>query len=57
MPMQGVPIVADQSLDLRVIANLKVPLPPADEQQEIAEVLLLLTRRHMVATKAVPDSR
>ena len=33
------------------IANLKVPFPPGGEQQEIAELLLLLPRRPAVAAK------
>jgi type I restriction enzyme S subunit len=33
------------------IANLKVPVPRSEEQQEIAELLLLLTRRHQIGTK------
>ena len=33
------------------ISNLLVPLPSREEQEDIAELLLALTRRHQVATK------
>lgn len=39
------------ALTCGLIANLKVPFPRTEEQQEIADVLMLLTRRHKVATK------
>lgn len=39
------------ALTCGLIANLKVPFPSREEQQQIAELLLLLTRRHMIATK------
>lgn len=39
------------ALTCAFIANLKVPFPRAEEQREIAEALMLLTRRHKVATK------
>jgi type I restriction enzyme S subunit len=39
------------ALTCALIANLKAPSPCKEEQQEIADVLMLLTRRHKVATK------
>ncbi len=39
------------ALTCGLIANLKVPFPRREEQREIADVLMLLTRRHKVAIK------
>jgi type I restriction enzyme S subunit len=39
------------ALTCGLIANLKVPFPHREEQQEVADVLMLLTRRHKAATK------
>jgi len=39
------------ALTCGLIANLKVPFPSREAQQEIADALMLLTRRHKAATK------
>ncbi|MBX9600045.1 MAG: restriction endonuclease subunit S [Bryobacteraceae bacterium] len=39
------------ALTCAFIANIEVPLPPKQEQQDIAHALMQLTRRHMIAAK------